>query len=148
MSPVLFPVVADPVPWNSDEFLSRLPSELRVSFPLCCSYAEVSRVLFTLNSPIRCWKGKTYRHNAPRTALGETGTFVDAVVSFSAFFLAFCFAAKPPVWFGCFPFTLLFYNNARPLLSSFLFSIVKYFIFVLQVKPCIIFSFLLFLPLA
>ena len=22
-SPVLFPVVADPVPWNSDEFLSR-----------------------------------------------------------------------------------------------------------------------------
>ena len=63
MSPVLFPVVADPVPWNCDEFLSRLPSKLRVSFPPCCSYAEVSRVLFTLNSPIRCWKGKTYRHN-------------------------------------------------------------------------------------
>ena len=30
--------------------------------------------------------------NAPRTALGETGTFVDAVFSFSAFFLALCFA--------------------------------------------------------
>ena len=59
----------------------------------------------------------------------------------------FCFI-KPPVWFGCFTFTLLFYNNARPLLSSFLFSIFKYFIFVLHVKPCIIFSFLLFLPLA
>ena len=67
LSPVLFPVVADPVPWNCDEFLSHLPSELRVSFPPCCSYAEVSRVLFTLNSPIRCWKGKTYRHK--QTAL-------------------------------------------------------------------------------
>ena len=30
--------------------------------------------------------------NAPRTALGETGTFVDAVFSFSAYFLALCFA--------------------------------------------------------
>ena len=58
LSPVLFPVVADPVPWNSDEFLSRLPSELRVSFPPCCPYAEVARVLFTLNFPICCWKGK------------------------------------------------------------------------------------------
>ena len=62
LSPVLFPVVADPVPWNSDEFLSRLPSELRVSFPPCCPYAEVARVLFTLNFPICCWKGKTYLH--------------------------------------------------------------------------------------
>ena len=87
--------------------------------------------------------------NAPRTALGETGTFVDA------FFFVFCLLSrslfcfiKPPFWFGCFSFTLLFYNNARPLLSSFLFSIFKYYIFVLHVKPCIIFSFLLFLPLA
>ena len=59
MSPVLFPVVADPVPWNSDEFLSRLPSELRVSFPPCFPYAEVARVLVVLNCPIGCWKGKT-----------------------------------------------------------------------------------------
>ena len=87
--------------------------------------------------------------NAPRTALGETGTFVDAVFSFFCLLSRslFCFI-KQPVWFGSFTFTLLFYNNARPLLSSFLFSIVKYFIFVLHVKPCIIFSFLLFLPLA
>ena len=51
-------VVADPVPWNSDEFLSHLPSELRVSFSPCCSYAEVSRVLFTLNFPIWCLEGQ------------------------------------------------------------------------------------------
>ena len=83
--------------------------------------------------------------NAPRTALGETGTFVDAVFSFSAFFVTLCFFfIKAPVWFASFTFTLLFYNNARPLLSSFLFSIVKYFIFVLHVKPCIIFSFFCF----
>ena len=34
----------------------------RVSFPPCCSYAEVARVLLTLISPICAWKGKTYRH--------------------------------------------------------------------------------------
>ena len=54
----MFPVVADLVPWNSDEFLSRLPSELRVSFSPCCFYAEVSRLLFTLNSPIWCLEGQ------------------------------------------------------------------------------------------
>ena len=59
----------------------------------------------------------------------------------------FCFI-KPLVRFGCFTFTFLFYNNVRPLLSLFLFSIFKYFIFVRHVKPCIIFSFLLFLSLA
>ena len=71
------------------------------------------------------------------------------------FFFVFCLLSrslfrfiKPPGRFGCFTFTLLFYNNARPLLSSFLFSVFKYFILVLHVKPCIIFSFLLFLPLA
>ena len=71
------------------------------------------------------------------------------------FFLFFCLLShslfcfiKPPVWFGSFTFTLLFYNNARSLLSSFLFSIFKYFIVVLHVKSCIIFSFPLFLPLA
>ena len=35
----------------------------RVSFSPCCSYAEVTQVLFTLNSPICARKGKTYRHN-------------------------------------------------------------------------------------
>ena len=31
-------------------------------FSPCCSYAEVTRVLFSLNSHICAWKGKTYRH--------------------------------------------------------------------------------------
>ena len=34
----------------------------RVSFSLCCSYAEVARILLTLISPICAWKSKTYRH--------------------------------------------------------------------------------------
>ena len=33
----------------------------RVSFPLCCSYAEAARILLTLIPPICAWKGKTYR---------------------------------------------------------------------------------------
>ena len=65
LSAVLFPIVADP---------STL-EQWRVPFPLakrvaelvspCCSYAEVSRVLLTLNSPICVWKGKTHRHIYP-----------------------------------------------------------------------------------
>ena len=35
----------------------------RVTFPPCCSYAEVVRILLTLISPICVWKDKTYRHN-------------------------------------------------------------------------------------
>ena len=78
--------------------------------------------------------------NTPRTALGETGTFVHAVFFFFCLLSRslFCFI-KPPVSFGSFTFTLLFYNNARSLLSLFLFSIFKYFTFVLHVKPCIVF---------
>ena len=34
----------------------------RVSFPPCCSYAEIARILLTLISSICAWKGKTYRH--------------------------------------------------------------------------------------
>ena len=48
---------------------------MRVSFPPCCSYAEVTRVLFTLNSPICAWKGKTCRHTSLSHLTSETMLF-------------------------------------------------------------------------
>ena len=47
------------VPWNSDEFLSRLPSELQSWFVHTPKSLEFPLRLF---SPICAWKGKTYRH--------------------------------------------------------------------------------------
>ena len=62
----------------------------RVSFPPCCSYAEVARVLLTLISPICAWKGKTYRHIGlfgivfviTRISLNR-GDTLEAMVSFT-----------------------------------------------------------------
>ena len=90
-----------------------------------------------------CWKCSSADSIRRNMNICRCFFFVFCLLSRSLF----CFI-KPPFWFGCFSFTLLFYNNARPLLSSFLFSVFKYFILVRHVKPCIIFSFLLFLSLA
>ena len=50
----------------------------RVSFPPCCPYAEVARVLLTLISPICAWKGKTYRH----ICFHQTSVFTVSYVCF------------------------------------------------------------------
>ena len=47
------------VPWNSDDFLSRLPRELQSWFVHTPKWLEFPLRLF---SPICTWKGKTYRH--------------------------------------------------------------------------------------
>ena len=51
--------------WYRGTVTSSFPASqasCRVSFPPCCSHAEVARILLTLISPICAWKGKTYRH--------------------------------------------------------------------------------------
>ena len=45
------------------------------SFPPCCSYAEVVRILLTLISPICVWKVKTHRHSWKQFNYGSVWSY-------------------------------------------------------------------------